>query len=189
MEQHRQQQALIEEQRLREQQVLQRQKEAQERAEAQRREQERLRREELEREEQRKKMEEAMRQAEEQRKREEKERLEKENLMRIRHEQLKKQKELEGLSKDMHGRMDNIGDPLSLIGTHYLSDCKSFHPPFRCFFLTVRSLIPMPCDNLAGSKLPIMCDHASMQGCFDKLTTTDIGIIAKILSEVDVNDM
>lgn len=183
MEEHRrrllqEQQRAIEARRQQQQQeelARQRQKEAEERAEQQRIEQELMIQREKERQEHLRQQEEAARLAEEQRRREEAERLEKEKLMRIRDEQLRERRKNETVQKEMMTRMQHIGNPLTLISTHFLSDLKE--------------MVPLPCENLAQSKLPVVYPHDEIDEALNRVDASAVSVIAECLSKVDVSDI
>ncbi|EPB68083.1 HEAT repeat protein [Ancylostoma ceylanicum] len=185
-QQHNHQQRLLEEQQrqielARQQQQRQQQEELlrQQRikeAEEQQRQRELLAQREKEQQELLKQQEEAARLAEEKRRQEEAERRKIEELRKIREEQLRKQQEAERAQHDMRDRVDQVqaGQALTLVATH--------------FNTSYVKLVPFPSENMVSSKLPSVCDAATMKSLLDTSDPTLVQMVSQALSNIDVSD-
>lgn len=54
-------------------------------------------------------------------------------------------------------------------------------------FLDVK-LVPFPCENMSNSKLPSVCDAATMKSLLDTSDLTLVQMVSQALSNVDVSD-
>ncbi|WKX93369.1 hypothetical protein Q1695_010984 [Nippostrongylus brasiliensis] len=162
-QQRQQQEELLRQQRIKE-------------AEEQQRQRELLAQREKEQQELLKQQEEAARIAEEKRRQEEAERRKLEELRKVREEQLRKQQEAQQAQKDMRERVDQVqaGQALTLVATH--------------FNTSYVKLVPFPSENMANSKLPSVCDAATMKSLLDTSDPALVQMVSQALSNVDVSD-
>ncbi|CAJ0606280.1 unnamed protein product [Cylicocyclus nassatus] len=162
-QQRQQQEELLRQQRIKE-------------AEEQQRQRELLAQREKEQQELLKQQEEAARIAEEKRRQEEAERRKLEELRKIREEQLRKQQEAERAQHDMRDRVAQVqaGQALTLVATH--------------FNTSYIKLVPFPSENMISSKLPSVCDPATMKSLLDTSDPNLVQMISQALSNIDVSE-
>ncbi|CAB3404907.1 unnamed protein product [Caenorhabditis bovis] len=158
---------------------LERKKAAERQRQSELAEQARLReiqeRQEREREELLRRQEEEARLAEEQRRKEEAERIEKEKLLRIAEEEKRKAAEAAKLRSGMEARHSNLGQPLTLVATHFLP--------------TFLNMIPFPYEGMTGSTTPLVSDLNLDRLLLENCDPHTVATIADVLSQVDVDDI